>query len=45
MRVVEVERVLRSNLFFSPLVYRTRIKPPVEFSLGIIRGLEGKVGT
>ena len=40
-----VERVLRSNLFFSPLVYRTRIKPPVEYALGIIRGLEGRQGT
>jgi hypothetical protein len=40
-----VERVLRSNLFFAPLVYRTRIKAPVDFSLGIIRGLEGRQGT
>src|SRR5262249_54861054 len=36
-----VERVLRSNLFFSIQVYRTRIKPPVDFALGIVRGLEG----
>jgi uncharacterized protein (DUF1800 family) len=40
-----VERVLRSNLFFSPLVYRSRIKAPVEFALGIIRALEGRQGT
>src|SRR6202011_3534876 len=37
--------VLRSNLFFSAPVYRTRIKPPVDFALGIVRGLEGHLGT
>ena len=37
--------VLRSNLFFAPVVYRTRIRPPVDFVLGMIRGLEGRVGT
>jgi len=36
-----VERVLRSNLFFSPHAYRTKIKAPVDFVLGIVRGLEG----
>src|SRR5262249_6336881 len=40
-----VQTMLRSNLFFSPLVYRTRIKPPVDFALGIVRGLEGRIGT
>jgi uncharacterized protein (DUF1800 family) len=40
-----VSTVLRSNLFFSPDVYRTRIKSPVEFALGIARGLEGRIGT
>ncbi len=40
-----VERVLRSNLFFSAQVYRTRVKSPVEFALGILRGLEGRQGT
>jgi uncharacterized protein (DUF1800 family) len=40
-----VRTVLSSNLFFSPLVYRTRVKSPVEFALGIVRGLEGRVGT
>jgi hypothetical protein len=40
-----VKTVLRSNLFFSPTVYRTRIKAPVDFALGIVRGLEGRIGT
>jgi uncharacterized protein (DUF1800 family) len=40
-----VERILRSNLFFAPHVYRTRIKSPVDFALGIVRALEGRVGT
>jgi uncharacterized protein (DUF1800 family) len=40
-----VETVLRSNLFFSPRVYRTRVKAPVDFSLGIVRALEGRLGT
>ena len=33
--------MLRSNLFFSPAAYRQRIKSPVEFAVGIVRGLEG----
>ncbi len=37
--------MLSSNLFYSPAVYRTRVKSPVEFALGIVRGLEGRVGT
>jgi hypothetical protein len=40
-----VQTILSSNLFFSPMVYRTRIKSPVDFALGIIRGLEGEIGT
>jgi uncharacterized protein (DUF1800 family) len=40
-----VETLLRSNLFFSPAVYRMRIKSPVEFVLGIVRPLEGRIGT
>jgi uncharacterized protein DUF1800 len=40
-----VETMLRSNLFFSPLAYRGRIKPPVDFALGIVRGLELRVST
>jgi len=39
-----VKTMLSSNLFFSPLVYRTRIKSPVDFVLNIVRGLEGKIG-
>jgi uncharacterized protein (DUF1800 family) len=40
-----VATVLRSNLFFAPTVYRTRIKSPVDFALGVVRALEGKLGT
>src|SRR5262245_18675123 len=40
-----VKTVLRSNLFFSPTVYRTRIKAPVDFALAVVRGLEGRIGT
>jgi uncharacterized protein (DUF1800 family) len=40
-----VRRVLRSNLFFAPEVYRTRVKSPVDFALGIVRALEGRIGT
>ena len=36
-----VGTVLRSNLFFAPEAYRSRIKGPVDFALGIVRGLEG----
>jgi uncharacterized protein (DUF1800 family) len=32
-----VRTVLRSNFFFSPSAYRSRIKPPVAFAMGIIR--------
>jgi uncharacterized protein (DUF1800 family) len=35
-----VTTVLRSNLFFSAGAYRTRVKTPVDFALGIVRGLE-----
>lgn len=38
-----VATVLRSNLFFSDQAYRTRVKSPVDFAVGIIRGLEGRV--
>jgi hypothetical protein len=37
--------ILRSNVFFSPQAYRAKIKEPVEFVAGIVRGLEGSVGT
>ena len=40
-----VATILRSKLFFSAAAYRQRIKPPVEFALGIVRGLEATVGT
>jgi uncharacterized protein (DUF1800 family) len=40
-----VRTVLRSNQFFSAAAYRSRIKAPVDFALGIVRGLEGKTGT
>jgi hypothetical protein len=40
-----VRTMLSSQLFFSQAVYRARIKSPVEFALGIVRGLEGHVGT
>lgn len=39
------ETILRSNLFFSPQAYRSRIKSPVDFALGIVRALEGRIGT
>jgi len=40
-----VETMLRSNLFFSSSAYCRRIKCPVEFALGIVKGLEGMVST
>ena len=40
-----VETMLRSNLFFAPEVYRTKVKSPVDFALGIVHGLEGRIGT
>ncbi len=40
-----VGTILRSNLFFSPEAYRSRVKSPVDFALGIVRALEGRVGT
>ena len=39
-----VETILRSNRFFSSAVYRTKVKAPVDFAVGIVRGLEGNVG-
>ena len=40
-----VETMLRSNLLFSEAAYRRRVKGPVEFAVGIVRGLEGLVPT
>src|SRR5262249_21209904 len=40
-----VERVLRSNVFFSTQAYRSRVKSPVDFAVGVVRALEGNVST
>jgi uncharacterized protein (DUF1800 family) len=40
-----VETMLRSNLFFSAIAYRQRIKCPVEYALGIVRAMEQIVPT
>jgi uncharacterized protein (DUF1800 family) len=40
-----VRTMLSSNLFFSEEVYRTRVKSPIDFALGIVKGLEGRIGT
>jgi uncharacterized protein (DUF1800 family) len=40
-----VATMLRSNLFFSPTAYRSRVKSPVDFALGIVRAMEGRLGT
>jgi len=40
-----VETMLRSNLFFSRPSYRARVKCPVEFAVGIVKGFEGRVST
>ena len=37
--------LLRSNLFFSPVAYRQRIKSPVEFGAGIVKAFGGLVPT
>jgi len=39
------ETMLRSNLFFSKVAYRARIKCPVEYALGMVRGFEATVST
>jgi uncharacterized protein (DUF1800 family) len=39
-----VSVMLRSNLFFSAEAYRAKIKSPVDFAVGIVRGLEGSAG-
>jgi uncharacterized protein (DUF1800 family) len=36
-----IARVVRSNLFFSEHAYRNKVKSPVNFVLGIVRGLDG----
>ncbi len=40
-----VEKILRSNLFFSPAVYRRRVKSPVEYAVGIVTAIAGDVPT
>jgi uncharacterized protein (DUF1800 family) len=39
-----VETMLRSNLFFSSQIYRSHVKAPVDFAIGIVHALEGRVG-
>lgn len=39
-----VETILRSEHFFAADNYRQRVKPPVEFAVGILKGLEGTTG-
>ncbi len=39
-----VETILRSEQFFAAASYRQRVKPPVEFAVGIVKGLEGTTG-
>lgn len=40
-----VETMLRSNLFFSEQAYRTCLKPPVDYVLGMSRALESRMGS
>jgi uncharacterized protein (DUF1800 family) len=40
-----VDKMLRSNLFFSPAAYRRRIKCPAEFAISIVNALEGSIST
>jgi uncharacterized protein (DUF1800 family) len=40
-----VRTVLQSNLFFTASSYRAQVKSPVDFTLGIVRALEGRIGT
>jgi len=40
-----VGTILRSNLFFSRLVVRTRVKGPVDLAIGLLRSLEASVNT
>jgi len=40
-----VRTVLSSNLFFSNEAYRSRVKSPVDFGIGTVKALEGRLGT
>lgn len=37
--------MLSSNLFFSAHAYRAKVKSPVDFALGTVKALEGRIGT
>ena len=37
---VPVAMILRSNLFFDPIVRRRRVKSPIEFAVGTVRALD-----
>lgn len=37
--------ILSSNLFYSPHAVRQKVKSPVEFGVGLLRGLEGAANT
>lgn len=39
-----VETIIRSRHFFSAAVYRTRVKSPIDFAVGMVRAIEGNVG-
>ena len=39
-----VETILRSEHFFGTAAYRRKVKSPVEFAVGVVRGLNGTVG-
>lgn len=40
-----VETILRSNVFYSEMAYRRRVKSPVEYALGLGLGLEADIAT
>ena len=40
-----VRTILNSNLFYSPLALRQRVKGPVELAVGLVRSLEASVNT
>lgn len=40
-----VERILGSQLFFSPLAVGRKVRSPIDLSVGILRALEGSVNT
>jgi uncharacterized protein (DUF1800 family) len=37
--------ILASNLFYSPVAMRHKLKSPVEFAIGLLRALEGRTNT